>query len=119
MLVPDEIAHRHPGRCGERKAPRMTAPMLHYHDYHVPDDVCIFAVPLAAIRRRDHQALVYDVRIGDGVLRHYAFKDRWFTVNCSLARDGQFVSEPGPIAWSFNCDIATPITWHSGAVYHV
>lgn len=97
----------------------MTDRMLHYHDYHVPDDVCIFAVPFAAIRRHDHRALVYDVQFDADVLRHYAFSDRWFTVNCSLAHDGRFVSEPGPIAWTFNCDIATPLTWHNGAAYHV
>ena len=97
----------------------MTGSVLYYHDYHVPDDVCVFTVPATGVRRRDHQALVYDVRIGDAVLRHYAFADRWFAVNCSLDRDGRFISEPGPIAWTFNCDIATPIIWHGEAVYHV
>src|SRR3954469_5379317 len=97
----------------------MTEPAFYYHDLHNPDEVVLFTVPLSAVQCRDERVLVYDVRIGGGVLRHYAFADRWFTINCSLDNDGKFISEPGPIDWSFNCDFATPIIWRDDAVYQV
>ncbi|MHB0886770.1 MAG: hypothetical protein ACYC6V_07585 [Bacillota bacterium] len=93
---------------------------LDFHDLHLPDEVRVFAVPGAAVRRWDDEALVYDVRVpGGGALRHYSFYRRWFEVNCSLSPDGRFMAEPGPIEWSFNCDICTPCFSFGPAVYSV
>ncbi len=61
------------------------------------------------VRRGDEEASVYDVLVGENrVLRHYSFGNRWFEVNGSLDRSDRFVTEPGPIPWTFNCDISTP-----------
>lgn len=79
---------------------------LRYYNLHEPDDLRVFPVPLAALRRWDDQRLVYDVRHGDLVLRHYAFSHYWFEVNCVLDLSGAFVPEHGPIDWSFNCACA-------------
>lgn len=81
---------------------------LLFHNFHPPGEVRVFTVPVGSIRRMDGDALVYDVRIGDRVLRHYSFARRWFEVNCTLDLNGQFVTEPGPVDWCFNCDISTP-----------
>lgn len=80
-----------------------------FYNVHAPGEVRLFTVPERGIRRWDAQVIVYDVRVGvDLVLRHYSFGDRWFEVNCSLDLDGRFVTEAGPIPWTFNCDICTP-----------
>lgn len=70
----------------------------------------MFYVPERGIKRWDEESLVYDVRIGDQIRRHYSFTNRWFEVNCSLDLAGRFVtvSGPGLIDWTFNCDISTP-----------
>lgn len=94
-------------------------PPLLYHDLHLPDEVRVFTVPHANIRRWTDDLLVYDGLIGDLVLRHYAFADRWFVINCTLDRRGGFVAEPGPIAWSFNCDLCTPPRWDGDACFLV
>jgi len=76
-----------------------------------PGRVVIFTVPWAGVRRFDPEALVYDVRAGDGAfLRHYSFFRRWFEVNVSLGGDGRLVEEAGPggFRWAFNCDIDAP-----------
>ena len=96
-----------------------TVDMVYHHDFHPPDEVRVFAVPAAAIRRRDDTALVYDVLLDDRVLRHYAFTDHWFAANCTLDRCGRFVTEPGPIDWCFNCDITTPLLSVGRNVYTV
>ncbi len=82
---------------------------VRFFNYHAPDTVRAFTVPAGSIRRWDDHAVVYDVRVGpDQILRHYSFPDRWFEVNCSMDLDGRFITEPGPVDWSFNCDICTP-----------
>lgn len=40
--------------------------------------------------------------------RHYSFYDKWFEINITLDANGKLFTEPGPIDWSFNCDICTP-----------
>lgn len=90
-----------------------------FHDFHPPDEVRVFAVPAAAIRRSDSSAIVYDLRINDLILRHYAFLDRWFAVNCTLNLDGHFIAEDGPISWCFNCDITTPLVNIGSNLYTV
>lgn len=92
---------------------------LTYYNLHEPDDLRVFPVPLAAIRRWDDERLVYDVRHGDLVLRHYSFSRYWFEVNCVLDLSGTFVPERGPIDWSFNCDVCTPCFNHGHHVYNV
>jgi hypothetical protein len=77
-------------------------------DFHPPDDVRVFAVPVDAIRRWDSIAFVLDVRIGELMLRHYAFAEHWFAVNCTLDLDGRFVVEHASFDFTFNCDIITP-----------
>jgi hypothetical protein len=81
---------------------------LFFHNLHAPDEVRVFEIPACGVRCWDETALVYDVRVGQGILRHYSFARRWFEVNCSLDLDGNFLAEAGPIEWCFNCDICTP-----------
>lgn len=98
----------------------MRGPALSFHNLHLPDEVRVFAVPVGAVRRWDDETLVYDVRVpSGGVLRHYSFYRRWFEVNCSLGADGRFVTEPGPIDWSFNGDVCSPCFSRGAAVYNV
>lgn len=92
---------------------------LRFYNLHEPDDLRVFTIPLAAIRRWDDQRLVYDVRHGDLVLRHYSFSRYWFEVNCVLDLSGAFVPERGPIDWSFNCDVCTPCFTNGYHVYTV
>ncbi|MFZ5826854.1 MAG: DUF402 domain-containing protein [Bacillota bacterium] len=84
--------------------------MYRYNTLHSPTDtVSTFTIPGAGVRRWDEAGIVYDVQVGNGlVLRHYGFRDHWFEINCSLNLAGQFITEPGPIVWTFNCDICTP-----------
>lgn len=94
--------------------------MMRFFNYHAPSVVRMFSVPARGIRRWDEEAVVYDVRVGSNrILRHYSFSDRWFEVNCSLNLAGSFVSEPGPIDWTFNCDIATPHCMIGPEVYNM
>jgi hypothetical protein len=94
---------------GRRRHGDDVVELLYHHNLKSPDEVAIFSVPFAGVRRWDEVALVYDVRVrDDAALRHYAFPDRWFVVNCSLELDGQFLKETGPIDFSFNCDVTTP-----------
>lgn len=84
--------------------------VYHRHfDLHLPDEVRLFLLPSHSVRRWDDDVIVYDVRIGDAVLRHYGFRHHWFQVNCSLNLNGSFTTEPGSIDWTFNCDISTPV----------
>src|SRR5947209_14267489 len=80
------------------------------HTLCLPEDLTLWTVPTGAIRRWDETVQVYDVLVESGrVLRHYAFYDRWFEVNCTLDDRGRFVTEPGPIDWCFNIDVCTPL----------
>lgn len=93
---------------------------MRFFNYHAPETVRIFTVPMRGVRRRDAGAVVYDVRIGAGrILRHYSFGQRWFEVNCTLDLAGSFVTEPGPIDWTFNCDICTPHFLIGADVYNM
>lgn len=97
----------------------MEPPSLKYYNLHEPDDLRVFPVPLAAVRQWDDQRLVYDVRHGDLILRHYSFSRYWFEVNCVLDLSGAFVAEQGAIDWSFNCDVCTPCFSNGHDVYTV
>jgi predicted RNA-binding protein associated with RNAse of E/G family len=82
---------------------------FYFYNLCLPDDVTCFLIPVEAIHRWDEITQVYDVLVGPGlVLRHYAFYRRWFEINCTLDLQGNFVTEDGPIPWSFNIDICTP-----------
>ena len=95
------------------------AELLLFHNFHPPDDVRVFPIPARGVRRRDQTTLVYDVRVGDLVLRRYSFADHWFEVNCTVDLRGGFVTEPGPIAWCLNCDISTPSLFVGPDEYNV
>jgi len=40
-------------------------------------------MPKSGILRLDDEAFVAEVRYGDIVVRHYAFRDHWFKINCT------------------------------------
>ena len=103
---------------GHGKAKLIVKP-LSYYTLALPDDLTLWTVPAQGIRRWDEEALVYDVGYGGTVLRHYAFYHRWYAINCTLDRDGQFVTEQGPIDWCFNIDIGTPLFTRDNAAYDV
>lgn len=93
--------------------------VLRDHDFH-PDEptVRVFRTPPAGVLRFDDEVLVFAVRYGDRVLRHYAFADRWFKVNVTSDLDGRLV-ETGDLQFAFNCDVATPMERDGDAVYAV
>jgi hypothetical protein len=45
---------------------------LRFYNLHPPDEVRVFSIPARAIRYRDSRRLVYDLRVGDLVLRQRA-----------------------------------------------
>jgi hypothetical protein len=94
-------------------------PILRHYNLKLPDEVAIFSVPREGIRCWDHASLVYDVAIGEGssfttgYLRHYSFFDRWYAINVSLDAVGRLLTETNErvgFDFTFNCDIATPMT---------
>lgn len=92
-----------------RRSASASDPIRRFCNYHAPGEVRVFSIPVSGVKRWDNEAVVYDVAVaGDRILRHYSFGNRWFEVNCSLDRKGRFVTEHGPIDWTFNCDISTP-----------
>ena len=90
-----------------------------FHNLHPPDEVRIFEIPEAAVRVWDDTTFVYDVPVGDRVLRHFSFYDEWFEINCTLTSEGAFAFEDGPIPWTFNCDICTPCFSVGSCIYNV
>lgn len=62
---------------------------------------------------------LFDVRIGDGIMRKYSLAKRWFEVHCTFDLQGRLRPEPGPVDWAFNCDICTPPITRGNAVYNV
>jgi len=90
-----------------------------FYNFHPPDEVRIFATPRAAVKRWDSSVLVFDARIGDGILRKYSFSDRWFEVHCTFDLNGPLRAERGAISWAFNCDMCTPAILRGGGLYNV
>ena len=90
-----------------------------FYNFHPPDEVRIFATPRAAVKRWDSSVLVFDARIGDGILRKYSFTDRWFEVHCTFDLNGDLLPERGTIDWAFNCDMCTPALLRDGVLYNV
>lgn len=82
-------------------------------DYHPGEpSVRVFSVPRSGVLRLDDLAFVSETRIGDAVLRHYAFASEWFKVNVTFDPAGTLIETPaGPdhSPFAFNCDIATPM----------
>jgi protein associated with RNAse G/E len=91
--------------------------MLVDHDYH-PDepDVRSFLVPATGVLRND-DALLTQVRTEDVVLRHFAWTDRWFTLNATYDPAGALI-EPraGDGVFAVNCDLATPFVRRADGV---
>jgi len=89
------------------------------YDFHPPDDLRVFTYGQQSVLRFDETALVVEADYGGTLLRHYAFADRWFKINVTTDRAGNFVEEqadPRPIPFCFNCDIATPMVAYRNAV---
>jgi hypothetical protein len=92
------------------------------HDFHPPDDVRVFPMPMSGVLRLDDDVFVAEVRYGDIVVRHHAFREHWFKINCTTDREGRFVETTAPEdipPVTFNCDIATPMLRRDDAVYAV
>jgi hypothetical protein len=99
------------------------APFLDFDFHPDEDDVRVFAIPRSGLLRADAAMLVYEIRYGDIVLRHYAFRDHWFKVNVTTDLAGNLAEtrspEPDIPPFAVNCDIATPMRWHEGNAYAV
>ena len=92
------------------------------YDFHPPGDLRLFRQDASGVLRLDDEAVAYQAAYGDVVLRHYAFRDQWFKVNYTVARDGSAVEEasaPETPAFAFNCDLATPMVRGGASVYAV
>ena len=100
-----------------------TGEVLLDYDYHPPDRLQLFTIERDGVLRSDDEVLVTEALHGDVVLRHYAFADRWFKVNCTtdvlgrLTEAGSTAGDAPPFA--FNCDIATPMLRDGDAVFAV
>ena len=96
----------------------MTKPLFFYN-LHLPKEVRIFEVPSDGVRRFDSSCIVFEVEIQDVVLRHYSFPDKWFEINVSMTKDGEFFTEKHDhLSWCFNCDISTPHTEINNKIYN-
>ncbi len=116
------------GKRGERLNRRSSTRWLHLmdslldYDFHPPDDLRLFQYETPSVLRFDETVLVVEVDYCGTLLRHYAFPDRWFKINCTTNLSGNFVEEqrdPALIPFCFNCDIATPMLRQSNAVFGV
>jgi hypothetical protein len=79
-------------------------------------------MPEAGVLRFDDEVFVAQVRYGDVVLRHHAWRDHWFKINCTTDRRGRFIETTAPDdvpPFAFNCDIATPMVRRGDAVFAV
>ena len=94
--------------------------MIYDFDFHPPDDARLFRMPAEGVRRSDEEAFVAEVSYGDVIVRHYAFRDHWFQVNCTLESDANLIETTSPEGdvppFAFNCDIATPMLRRDNAV---
>jgi hypothetical protein len=91
-------------------------------DFHPPDEVRLFPMPTSGVWRLDDEAFLAAVRYGDIAVRHYAFRDHWFNVNCTTDPAGAFVDTTSPDdvpLFRFNCAIATPMLRQDEAVFAV
>jgi hypothetical protein len=97
--------------------------VIYDFDFHPPDDARLFRMPAEGIRRLDVEAFVAEISYGDVIVRHYAFRDHWFKVNCTLDSDANFIETRSPEddvpPFAFNCDIATPMLRRDNALFAV
>lgn len=96
--------------------------MIRDYDLHPPDDLRLFEIPAEGVLRLDDEVFVAEVRHGDNVLRHCAFRDHWFKLRCTTDLSGALVettSDRFDIPLAFKCDIATPMLRNEDAVYAV
>ena len=93
------------------------------YDYHPPDRLQLFTIERGGVLRSEDEVLVTEALHGDVVLRHYAFADRWFKVNCTTDAFGHLTETESTEAeappFAFNCDIATPMVREGDAVFAV
>ena len=98
------------------------AGLIRDYDFHPPDDVRVFPMPGPGVRRLDDEAFVADVRYGEVIVRHYAFGEHWFKVNCTMDSNGGLIETTSPDdvpPFTFNCEIATPMVRRGDAVFAV
>jgi hypothetical protein len=92
------------------------------YDFHPPHDLRVFPMPKAGVLRFDDEVFVAQVRYGDVVVRHYAWRDHWFKINCTTDLCGRLIETTAPEdvpPFAFNCDIATPMVRDGDAVFAV
>ena len=92
---------------------------ISFYNLAPPNRVRLSTIPGAAVKRWDDSVLVFDVRIGDGIVRTYSFTEHWFEVHCTFDLDGHLRPEPGPVNWAFDCDMCTPAIIRGNDVYNV
>jgi hypothetical protein len=100
----------------DSKARHGAGPQLRDYDFHPGEPhVRVFTIPGAGVLRADPEAVVYQVRYGTVLLRHYAFAEHWFKINLTTDLAGRPIETPAPreglLPFAFNCDIATPMRW--------
>jgi hypothetical protein len=79
-------------------------------------------MPVEGVLRLDDDAFVAEVRYDEIVVRHYAFADRWFKINCTTDLERRLVETKAPEdvpPFAFNCDIATPMLRRGRSVFAV
>jgi hypothetical protein len=92
------------------------------YDFHPPDDLRLFRMPRAGVLRFDDEVFVAEVRYGDVVVRHHAWRDHWFRINCTTDLRGRLIETTAPDdvpPFTFNCDIATPMVRRGDRVFAV
>jgi hypothetical protein len=95
------------------------ADAISFFNFHPPDGARLFTSPGRSVKRWDATVLVFDVRIGDGILRNYHFAEHWFEVHCTFDQAGRLRPEAGPVNWAFNCDMCTPPLVRGNDLYNV
>jgi hypothetical protein len=105
-----------------RKLDQTASLVIRDYDLHPPDDLRLFPMPKAGVLRFNDDVFVAEVRYGEIVVRHHAWRDRWFKINCTTDLEGRFVETGAPDdvpPFTFNCDIATPMVRSGDAVVAV
>jgi hypothetical protein len=93
------------------------SPVIRDYDLHPPDDLRLFPMPKAGVLRFDDDVFVAELRYGEIVVRHHAWRDRWFKINCTTDLEGRFV-ETGPPDDVPPVDLWLDVLVHRNAVSH-
>jgi hypothetical protein len=98
-----------------------TRPVRDFDLHPDEDSVRVFTSGPDGVLRFSGDAYVAAARYGDIVLWHYAFAQHWFKVNLTTDLAGHIVETGDEHSgrFAFNCDIATPMRRHAGAVFAV